>query len=43
MQTAEAKSGGVMDYWLHTTDSPKVSPLAMITVEKGIRLMITEI
>ena len=24
MQTAEAKSGGVMDYWLHTTDAPKV-------------------
>lgn len=24
MQIAEAKSEGAMDYWLHTTDAPKV-------------------
>lgn len=43
MQIAEAKSDGAMDYWLHTTDSPKVSLLAMITLSKVRRLTITEI
>lgn len=30
MQIAEAQSDGAMDYWLHTTDSPKVSVLRHI-------------
>lgn len=27
MQNAEVQSDGAMDYWLHTTDAPKVSVL----------------
>ena len=29
MQRAEAHSEGVMDYWLHTTDAPKVILIVM--------------
>ncbi|OKP10578.1 Dicer-like protein 1 [Penicillium subrubescens] len=48
MQTAEAKSGGVMDYWLHTTDSPKCLPdmleayIAAIFVDSGFDYTVVE-
>ncbi|KAF3385044.1 Dicer-like protein 1 [Penicillium rolfsii] len=49
MQSAEAKSGGAMDYWLHTTDSPKCLPdmleayLAAIFVDSEFDYTVVEV